>query len=229
MDRFAAIPGDSWPADTAVPALWGTAMHSAVSREACAADPWLTWADAVRDVLWDPRLGEHEVTCAYSCATGDVTLFRSDSEAERTAWKMARPDDEVVGTCDWWAALPDGTPWVDDLKTGWRIPGVDTNANRFYLLCRALAAGGELGGFASILWWPRKPDMAESEPRRLWSRKIRADQLLKFQNDLVAAWERVQGHRYPVAGPHCGYCPSVRVCPAHNDPSGSIPDSEESE
>src|SRR5678815_5624886 len=124
------------PEDDSSAADRGTAMHAAKANVPEAQDPWLEWVEPHRERLWPNRLGEHEVTVSWNCRTKSLELYRSDVEQARTDWKMAQPDDCVVGTCDWWAQLPSGEPWIDDLGTGWCPKDPLSAQNLFYLMCR---------------------------------------------------------------------------------------------
>lgn len=194
--------------------IWGSEMHRAIAAEG-APDPWDSWAAPVRDVVYPPELGVHERTWSYDCATGIVDRIDLRDEDARTAWKLSRGPDTVVGTSDWSGFTPDGLAWVCDLKTGWRRVSPLNPANVFYLMCLCLDSG-VLKGRSSILWWPRKADMADSEPRRDWSGVIGTDTLLAFERELVDAWERSRGATADdvAPGPYCSRCNSAGVCPA---------------
>lgn len=207
------------PKDDAA-ARWGTEMHSAMSNAPDAADPWLMWMEPHREKLWPSRLGEHEVTVSYDCRTREVELYMSKSEDERTAWKLARGPDCVVGSCDWWAVLPSGEPWIDDLKTGWKQPPVHTPQTLFYLMVRMKHSTGQCNtGRMSITWVPRqtiKPGDPIPTPTREWLQVTKKD-LDTFEEQLHWAWVRVMGLN-PQARPgaHCLYCPSIQVCDKAN-------------
>jgi PD-(D/E)XK nuclease superfamily len=200
-------------------AEWGTAMHDAKANNSAAQDPWLGWMDPYREKLWPSRLGEHEVTVAYNCRTRELERFHSEIEDERTAWKLARSVDCIVGSCDWWGQLPTGEPWIDDLKTGWQKPEVTTPQTLFYLMCRMKGEGAKTWdvGRASISWCPRKALKAGEEfqpPTRdgLW-RQVTRLELEAFEDELHWAWVRVTGlNPQAKPGPHCKYCPSMAVC-----------------
>lgn len=212
-------------------ANWGLAMHSAKAGEPDATDPWLTWVDPHRDRLWPPRLGLHEVSVSYDCRTRAVELFLSPEDAARSAWKMSRGDDCVVGTCDWWGDLPGtGEPWVDDLKTGWRKPELPSAQVLFYLLCRMQFGSGPeartspLGpdvrphstGRVSITHWPRAKEPTEPSRDGLW-RQISEVALSAFAEEIHHAWMRAVGwDPSPRPGSHCLYCPSALVCDRSN-------------
>lgn len=212
-------PNVSVPDKDNSPAEWGTAMHDAKANNSAAQDPWLLWMNPHREALWPSRLGQHEVTVSYNCKTKILELFHSEIEDERTAWKLARSVDCVVGSCDWWATLPNGEPWVDDLKTGWQKPDVTTPQTLFYLMCRMKAQDALPWdtGRVSITWCPRKTVKEDEEipvPTRegLW-RQITRVELDAFEDELHWAWVRVMGFN-PEAKPgfHCKYCPSMAVC-----------------
>lgn len=210
-----APPGPVEPEDTSL-ADWGTAMHAAKANAPDASDPWLSWVEPHRETLWPSRLGEHEVTVAYDCRHRTIELFRSPSEEARTAWKMSRNDDCLVGTADWWAELPTGEPWIDDLKTGWRRIELPTNPYMFYLLCRWIEGGRTwTTGRMSNTWWPRAKE--PTEPDRKWL-QVSSVALEAFEEQLHWAWARATGFNpEPRPGLHCSYCPSAGVCPRAND------------
>ncbi len=192
---------------------WGRGMHLAKS------DPenpegypaQVEMLEGWREKLWPSHLGVHEQAVAYNCRTGEVIVGPTNlPEAELSAWKEAQDPDCVVGTCDWWANLPLGEPWVDDLKTGWRQPEVATPQTMFYLMCKCkVDRAGQ--GRVSITWYPKAAD----EPTRegLW-RQVSGLALDGFEEDLQRAWRRTIGPqgREASPGPHCRYCPSQLDC-----------------
>lgn len=201
---------------------WGTAMHAAKAGAPDAADPWLSWAEPVREQLWPSHLGEHEVSVSYDCRTREVELYRSVSEDERTAWKNSRGPDCITGTCDWWARLPSGEPWVCDLKTGWQKPlTAKTAQNLFYLTCLMKQPENEkwVTGRSSLCHCPRpkRGDDPEFTRNGLWKQVTRTE-LEAFEDELHWAWIRANGFN-PAARPgaHCKYCPSALVCDRAND------------
>jgi hypothetical protein len=202
---------------------WGTAMHAAIAGEPDAQDPWATIVAPHVEKFWPRRLGEHEVAVSWDCRAKSLEIFRAPTEAERTQWKMTRGPDCVVGTCDWWARLPSGEPWVDDLGTGWQAKDPLSPQNLFYLMCRVRAPDceGWPVGRSSITWWPRKSCTPEdpSVPTRegLW-RQLTALQLDAFEEELHVAWVRAVGFDpQPRPGAHCTRCPSAQVCPRANE------------
>lgn len=205
---------------------WGTGLHAAKAGEPEATDPWLTLVEPYREVLWPSRLGLHEVTLSFDCRHRVVQRFMGP-KAEADAWKMSRSEDCVVGTTDWFAALPGGEPWIDDLKTGWQDPEVQTPQMMFYLLCRIILEEQDSGhrwqtGRLSITHWPRRAG-EEGEPRRvdskgkpLW-RQVSDTALRAFEEDVVNAWQASigqldRGFPLPLPGHHCLYCPSALIC-----------------
>lgn len=197
---------------------WGTAMHLAKADPTTASDPWLTMMDPHRDLLWPARLGVHEQAVAYDCRARTVEIGPANLPTEQMdAWKNSRGPDTITGTCDWWASLPTGEPWVDDLKTGWKTPDVLTPQMLFYSLCRALSqpAWDARTVRVSITHYPR----AAAEPTRegLW-RQVGPVQLDAFQDDLHHAWVRATGFNTGAKpGPWCRYCPSAQVCDRANE------------
>ena len=212
--ELVAPPGPIELKDTTA-ADWGTAMHSAKSNDATASDPWLTLMDPFRDAMWPTALGVHEQAVAYDCRTREVKLGPVNLPVDQmNAWKAAQSDDSVVGTADWWGALPTGEPWIDDLKTGWRTPEVLTPQMLFYAMCHRLEAKAN-SCRVSITHFPR----AASEPTRegLW-RQAGPVTLDNFQDELHHAWVRAVGFNASAKpGPHCHYCASALVCDRAND------------
>lgn len=185
-------------------------MHAA--KAGVGEDPLQAAVDPWRERLWPSRLGVHEQAVSYDCRTGAVELGPTNLPTEEMdAWKSSRGADCVVGTCDWWAHLPSGEPWIDDLKTGWRTPEVVTPQTLFYLLVKCRAEGKTRGGSISITHWPKKAD----EPTRdgLW-RQVSGLAVDSFEDDLRAAWKRAVVVPNPSArpGPWCQYCPSWGAC-----------------
>jgi hypothetical protein len=185
-------------------------MHLAKANDPAATDPWLSTVEPWRERLWPSRLGVHEQLLAYNCRIGEVVLGPSNpTPEEAAAWKEQWDSDWVVGTCDWWATLPTGEGWVDDLKTGWRTPEVVTPQTLFYSMCRAKVLG-QRSARVSITHWPRGTE----EPSRegLW-RQVGPLALDGFEDELRGAWRRAVGpDPAPRPGPYCAYCPSAGVC-----------------
>lgn len=210
-------------------ANWGSAMHSAKAGAPDAQDPWVSLMAPHRDILWPTQLGEHEVSVSWDCRTKSFELFRHPNEDARTAWKMSRNRDCVVGTADWWGRLPSGEPWIDDLKTGWQEPDVSTYSMMFYMMVRMKQEDALpwQTGRNSICWWARpekkKDDegnetMDYGEPTRdgLW-RQVTRIQLDAFEEELHWAWVRAVGtNPQPRPGAHCYWCPSSSVCEKAN-------------
>lgn len=188
-------------------------MHQAKARDPEAVDPFISWVEPVRDELWPDDWGLHEVSVAYDCATGLVTVHRAESEAESNAWKEATGPNTVTGSVDWWASLPSGEPWIDDLKTGWRLPEVVTPQTLFYLMTRMKVQTEWTTGRISITHWPRAKE--PTEPRRYW-RQVSSTILLAFEGELKRAWQVATNpdvEPEPRPGAHCLYCPSASICP----------------
>lgn len=199
---------------------WGTAMHAAVAEAPDAQDPWVTWAAPHRERLWPNRLGEHEVSVSWDCATKTYELFRDSNEDRRTEWKFTRNDNCVVGTVDWWGQLPTGEPWVDDLKTGRSEPDPTSPQILFGLMVRMKEADAVpwSAGRVSHTWGPRTTS-EEWVPSRegLW-RQVSRVALDAFEEELHWAWVRTVGMN-PAARPgaHCQWCPSNSVCDRANE------------
>lgn len=207
------VPPDITPApeDTSA-ADWGTAMHLAKADPGSpeANGVMVAMFDDLSPKLWPASLGVHEQAVAYNCRTREVLLGPTNLPvAEMDAWKNAQDDACVVGTADWWASLPLGEPWIDDLKTGFRRPDVPTPQTMFYLLCKCRLEGQDVGRI-SITWWPRWMETPTREG--LW-RQIGPLALDGFEDDLQKAWRRAVGPN-PEAqpGPWCKYCPSAPDC-----------------
>jgi hypothetical protein len=182
----------------------GTEAHGAKERGELRPDLWTGL---------DP-LGSHEVCFSYCCKTGRVgsltVLPGPLADRRRALWKALQCEHAVTGTADWWGQLG-GRQWVDDLKTGWRVPEVLTPQLLFYALCVRDLTGVQDDVVLSITHWPR----CKGEPTRegLWAR-VGGLALEGFRFELEAAWRRAVNTRDPQPGPHCEYCPSAAWCPA---------------
>jgi hypothetical protein len=199
-------PGPQPDDDSSVLATWGSEMHKAKEGHPDANPLWLSWMDPVRDTLWPPALGDHEVSVAYDCRTGEVEVMRGDGD--RDLWKSTRGPNTVTGTLDWWGRLPAGEPWVDDLKTGWQPPQVLSPQMLFYAL--VLARHHKSPSVrVSITHWRRGWDT----PERKWQ-QVGPVVLDQFESELREAWQRAVKDPSPRPGPWCRWCPSVGVCPA---------------
>lgn len=195
--------------DDTTAADWGTAMHAAKALAPEACDPWLSAVDPYRDEEYPPHLGVHEQSVAYDCRTRRVFLGPTNVSAEEAgAWKDSQGPDCITGTCDWWATLPTGIPWVDDLKTGWRTPEVVTPQTLFYLLLRCRVAKAN-EGYISITHWPQRAERPTREG--LW-RHVTYVALDAFEDEVCAAWVKATRGPEVRPGPSCQYCPSARVC-----------------
>lgn len=188
---------------------WGTAMHNAKAMTPDACDPWLSDVDPYREKLWPAMLGQHEQCVAYDCRTRTIELGPTNAPHDvANAWKESRGPDTVTGECDWWAETPGGEPWIDDLKTGWRLPEVVTPQTLFYLMLRCRTAGAN-AGYISITHWPKKAPLPSRDG--LW-RKVTVVALEGFEDELVAAWKKATRGPEERPGPWCMYCPSMQVC-----------------
>lgn len=203
-----------WIAEDDTAANWGTAMHAAISGAPDSQEPWISLAEPAK-LLWPPELGRAEVAVSLDCATLEVEIYHHPSESERTRWKMSRGPHCVVGTADWWGHMPDGTPWIGDLKTGRARPDPWSVQNLFYLLAMNLLEGSH-GGWSSIIWYPR---WANSYPSQHWA-DVPPETLGDLYEAIMVAHERAVGlDAYtdgvqPNPGEHCKYCPSALICPA---------------
>lgn len=204
------------PEDTSF-ADWGTAMHAAKAGDDT--PPWSEWLEPHRETLWPARLGRHEQCVAYDCRQDKVILGPSlssgASKAERDAWKAAQSVDCVTGESDWWAELPTGEGWVDDLKTGWAKPDPLSAQIMFYASCRLLVAQGDTVRL-SHTWWPRAKEPTEPSREGLW-RQLGVGHVEAFLADVRRAWRAaVWAKNHPAYDPrpgaHCLYCKSASVC-----------------
>lgn len=194
---------------------WGTAMHDAKSNNAEACDPWLTAIDSVREKFWPQALGLHEQCYSYNCETGVVEVGPANAPIlEMNAWKNSRALECVTGTADWAGTLPSGEGWVDDLKTGWKVPPVNTEPMLFYSLCQARATPALDTSRLSITHYPRVKNPGPDQIRRYWLQITKAN-LDEFEKECQTAWRRtrVRGLSLVKPGPHCQYCPSESICP----------------
>lgn len=194
---------------------WGTSMHAAKAGLPNADPLYHDLLAPHRERLWPKRLGLHEVAVAFDCETRKVEIKIGDA-AELDAWKAAAPPQCVVGTVDWWAELPTGEPWIDDLKTGKWDPETVTEQTTFYLMCRARGAqfAGWSTGRLSVTHIPREEnprETAEVDPVRNWKQLSRFV-LGEFEEDVVQAWRRAkEDEPRAVPGIQCEYCPSALV------------------
>lgn len=203
----------------------GTAMHDA--KAGVGQDPYQAIVDPYREKFWPSRLGVHEQALSYNCRTRAIELGPINRpRAEMDDWKSSRDDDCVVGTCDWWANLPTGEPWISDLKTGWREPDVVTAQTLFYILLKCRLDGWDMGR-VSIDWWPQVADAPTRD--NLW-RQVNRIALDGFEDDLEAAWRRAVVIPDPKTrvGPWCGFCKCASACPAAQANVGSLVDPGES-
>lgn len=199
---------------------WGTSMHAA--KAGLQVDPFYSDLMAPhREKLWPRRLGLHEVGVSFDCETRATDLCVGPA-ADVDAWKSSRASSCVVGTVDWWAELPTGEPWIDDLKTGKWEQETQTEQTMFYLMCRAHGARFRSWptGRLSVTWIPREDfpeDVRELEPVRQWKQLSRFT-LQEFEEDVVAAWHRAKElEPEAVLGVQCEYCPSALVCTRGRD------------
>jgi hypothetical protein len=165
--------------------------------------------------------GHHEVTVSYCVLTGKVRWMLHANEHARDLWKAMQCEHSVVGTADWMGILADGTPWVDDLKTGWQTPEVVTAQLLFYALCLSelrldrssfWGAAAEQGPVSlSITHQPR----GQGTPTRdgLWRRVSPLD-LEAFRGTLTDAYRMIKLSDLSRAGAHCQWCPSAAWCDA---------------
>jgi hypothetical protein len=201
-------PAEAPPADDSFLAEWGTNMHLAKEGSPLAADPWLSWMEPHRDTLWPATLGRHEIPFALCCRTGLIEVW-TERDGDKDRWKRSRGPSFITGTMDWWARLPGGEPWVDDLKTGWYAPAVTIPQMLLYSLVAARVAGSPTVR-ASITHWRR----GWTDPERKWL-QVGPATLEAFEDDLRAAYRRAIGpNPEPRPGIHCRYCPSSAVCPS---------------
>lgn len=199
-------PVGAVPPDDKTLADWGTAMHLAKEGHPLAADPWLSWMEPVRDTLWPPSLGVHELPFALCCRTGLLNVW-TPADGDKDAWKRSRGPSYVTGETDWWARLPGGEPWVDDLKTGWVAPAATIPQMLLYALVAAQRALSPTVR-VSVTHWRR----GWEEPERKWL-QVGPATLEAFKDDLFAAYRRACAGPVARAGTHCRYCPSASVCP----------------
>lgn len=203
---------------------WGTHMHAAKAGLLLPGDVAAHTRELMRphrEKLWPARLGIHEVGLSFDCDTRTVDICIGPAD-EVDTWKATRGPSCVVGTTDWWAELPTGEPWVDDLKTGKWEPDTVTPQTKFYLLCRARGAQFRSWdtGRISVTWIPREEhpeDVTELEPIRQWKQVSRFT-LDEFEEELVAGWNSAkQDEPAAVPGVQCEYCQSALVCTKGRD------------
>lgn len=163
--------------------------------------------------------GWHEISVSYCCKTGKVRWLCDVDERRRDLWKAMQCEHAVTGTADWMGILKDGTPWVDDLKTGWQTPEVLTAQTMFYSMCLSDLVdqgvsrfGGATPGavMVSITHQPRGKGLPTREG--LW-RRVTPLMIEAFRQELTDAWTVTTVSTRPTAGPHCDWCPSAAWCP----------------
>jgi hypothetical protein len=200
---------------------WGTNMHAAKAGLPVDHPLYAELLAPHREKLWPARLGIHEVGVSFDCETRAVDICVGPS-ADVDLWKASRAASTVVGSVDWWAELPTGEPWIDDLKTGKWDPETDTEQTRFYLLCRWKGPKFRKWDTArlSVTHIPREEnpfDVTEVEPVRAW-KQLGRFALEEFEEEIVAAWHRAkEAEPRPVPGIQCEYCPSALVCTKGRD------------
>jgi len=208
---------------------WGTAVHQAKAGVPGVDDKVVELLRPHREKLWPARLGLHEVGVSFDCETRAVDMCIGPA-ADVDAWKEAQPPQTVVGTVDWWAELPTGEPWIDDLKTSKWEPETVTEQTKFYLMVRARGAQFSKWdtGRVSVTWIPRPANLRDlhevdsleelgSEPIRKWKQLSRFT-LDEFEEEVVAAWRRAKEEEpRAIPGIQCEYCPSALVCTKGRD------------
>ena len=213
------VPEIDGPVQDTSAADWGTALHDAKSDNDRAIDPWKSALASVRNKYWPPALGIHEKAYAYDCETGYLRCGPNNLPVEdMDKWKNAQATSCVIGTADFVGILPSGALWVDDLKTGWERPEVDTESMLFYAFCHSFShPSNELPYVQiSITHAPRDEDPAVSVAniRRYWM-KVTKERLNDFAIRLRQEWrKRKAGLDKSLPGPYCGYCPSASICPS---------------
>jgi PD-(D/E)XK nuclease superfamily len=202
----------------------GVAMHLAKSNPEQAAQPYLGRVAPYREQFWPAALGRHEVTLAWDCRTKTHEIYDGIDVED---WKATRNDDSVTGTCDWFAKLKNGTPWIDDYKTGRMEPDPEDPQYLFYLMVRMKEPDALPfdNGHTSATWHPRPDDPTRNNPKpeqspptraKLW-RKFSRLALLDFELSVEQAWKRALWIKEPRSGAHCQYCPSAPVCNKANE------------
>lgn len=201
---------------------FGTQLHAAKAGLPCTEgaratmEPW-------REKLWPSRLGKHEVGVAYSSVTRLVEVLEGTPD-EVDGWKATKGSDWCVGSVDWWASLPVGEPWIDDLKTGWQEPDTVTEQTTFYVMCRRLYLHQTTSerwpsGRISVTHYSRRllEQDPGASPTRRWAR-LSAAALTDFQEQLDLAYVRATKHpQWASSGIQCLYCPSALVCKKGNE------------
>jgi hypothetical protein len=199
---------------------WGTSMHAAKAG-LIVPDQYAKLMRPHRQKLWPAHLGLHEVGVSFDCERR-VADMHVGTDEEVALWKASQSAECVTGTVDWWAELPSGEPWIDDLKTSKWDPDTVTEQTLFYLLCRMASSAFRSWdtGRISVTHIPREEDpdsVVELEPERKWKQVSRFT-LGEFEEEVVAAWKRAaEQDPRPVPGIQCEYCPSALVCTKGRD------------
>lgn len=203
-----------WKAHGVVEAEEGRKNHERLLHERIAA------SGIDRDVVWPGFM--HEIGVAVDCASDAVELMSGHGSAV-DAWKAAKPESWIVGTCDGWAEM-DGWLVVDDLKTG-RMPPDPDCAQMLLYATAAMHDRRVDRAILRITHWPRYP--RGGKPQFI-TKSITADDIAGFRADCRAGYDRyleakslvvpdVPATLMPVldTGEHCRYCDSRGACPAY--------------
>jgi len=123
------------------------------------------------------------------------------------------PDDKLYhGTTDLCGMVDDETVYVGDIKSGDHEPAKDSWQLRFAALAAAAWTGAKKARVEMLRLWPSGK----------WGRDahdLTAEDLRDARNALLALSEHMRTATpltpgsYEI-GPHCKYCPALRVCPA---------------
>jgi hypothetical protein len=175
-----------------------------------------------REKLW-PSTGIHEVGVAVSCLpTGTIGQYIG-IDAGTDLWKKSQPDHFITGSIDYVGTWWDGSPWVDDLKTGKNPPSPRSVQWWLYALAvHRLHLGNPDHVTVTCTHWPRYPATgAPQRPPELLATITRTE-LMKFERHIRLKYEQWEEIRYQatlnpdILNPgekQCLYCPALD-CPS---------------
>lgn len=214
------LPRDERPAGAA--AQWGTDVHHWMAT-GTVPDSGNGWQHLIqqrvdrhpglRDRLWPPGEGVHELSFAIGPDGYVRHTFRHPDQAVREAWKRAQDPDTVTGTADFTGTLA-GLFWADDLKTGKVAPAPTIPQLRV----ETVLAPPLEPAFTSVTHWHKYP-AGEKPVRSFW--KWTAEEVEETRHLISRAHSAhtlarhdIQEGREPTANPgdHCRWCPSKNHC-----------------
>lgn len=168
-----------------------------------------------RHEWWPPSYGRHEVTFAVNLKTLSLCEYTGSRDGA-DAWKKRFGPAWLTGTIDWEGRLPyEGTPWIDDLKTGrWPVHPDSKQLLSYGLYPWLKAERSKSWGCArSITQWPKYPIAAL--PIRTWGTPMCGLDMEEHVDDLRYSLEHPTETNPTEEG--CRFCDCRPVCPAHSE------------